>query len=147
MKTKSAIKPFILCTLLIGAVATFVANQYHERSRYPRDEWRKISPFTDLKFEGDEKIIAEYEGTYYEVSSIEGISSVELIGASRLHFGRKWQKRIREDIADVLIAAGVPETTTVVGLELKELETGKIRTVSDAKMTKENRAILYSKES
>lgn len=137
MNMRNYSKIITLCFLLVAAVVSY---QFKSSSR---PDWKKISPFTEVQFEG-EKIIAEYEGTFYEVASIEGISSAGLIEASRKHYGDLWQKRIREDIAEVLVAAGAPESTTV-GLELKELESGAIKTVANAEMTKENRRIIYNR--
>ena len=131
---KKCIKIVIL-VVLVTALGVSLFQSRHS------SDWKKISPFTDVKFDAG-KIIAEYEGTSYEVSSIEGISSRQLIIASKLNFGHRWQKRIREDIAEVLVAAGAPESTSVA-LELKELKTGVLKTVSNAEMTKENRSQIY----
>ncbi len=131
---KKCIKIVILI-VLVTALGVSIFQSRHS------SDWKKISPFTDVNFEAG-KIIAEYEGTSYEVSSIDGISSTQLIKISKLNFGYRWQKRIREDIAEVLIAAGAPESTSVV-LELKELKTGVLKTVSNAEMTKENRSQIY----
>lgn len=128
---KKYIKPVIFCALL---VAFFVCSKFDDASR---PDWKRISPFTDVRFE-NESIIVEFEGVLYEVSSIEGISSRSLIKASKARFGNLWQKRIREDIAEVLVAAGAPETTSV-SLELKELNTGEMVSVPNAEMTYENR--------
>ncbi|MDF1812985.1 MAG: hypothetical protein P1V20_12245 [Verrucomicrobiales bacterium] len=126
----------ILCILLFAAYATW---QFDSSSR---PEWKKISPFTSVTFE-NEKIIAEYEGTFYEVSAIEGISSEQLIETAKNHYGARWQKRIREDIAEVLVAAGAPDSTQV-DLILKDLLTGAETTIKDAEMTEENRRKIYT---
>ena len=135
---KKTDKLVALCILLIAIFVSIKLDQSSES----RSDWKKISPFTDLKFEG-EKIITEFEDTFYELASIEKISSAELIKVSKKEFGMKWQKRIREDIAEVLMEAGAPESTRVE-LELKELETGAVKTVQDAEMTHENRQKYYN---
>ena len=71
-------KKCIKIIILIVLVTAFGISLF--QSRHSSD-WKKVSPFTDVKFEAG-KIIAEYEGTSYEVSSIEGISSSQLIKAS-----------------------------------------------------------------
>ena len=137
---KSYTKPIIFGVMLTAAVLTFWADHLdHTRSSYRPTEWKKISPFTEMTFEEEGKIIAEYEDIRYELAAIGGITGSGLVKASKKHFGERWQKRIREDIADVLIAAGIPESDRV-DLELKDLKTGAVRTVFDAKMTRENRA-------
>ncbi|MGY8639517.1 MAG: hypothetical protein ACKVJU_00325 [Verrucomicrobiales bacterium] len=101
-----------LLVLSVPLVVAGVAFKMENSSSSRDTEWKKISPFTDMKFEG-ERIIAEYDGIFYELASIEKITSTELIKASKKEFGLKWQKRIREDIAEVLIAAGAPESIEV----------------------------------
>ncbi len=135
--TNSYAKLGIFCALL---VAFFVTGYLEESSRADRKrpDWKKISPFTAVSFK-DESILAEYEGIVYEVSSIEGIESRELVKAAKKRFRQEWQKRIREDIAEVLLAAGAPDSI-YVDLELKNLETGRVKSVSDAEMTRANRS-------
>tara|TARA_R110002096_G_scaffold189193_11_gene369581 strand:- start:905 stop:1324 length:420 start_codon:yes stop_codon:yes gene_type:complete len=132
--------PYVKIIILCVLVAAFFVTGYFQGSSRP--DWKKISPFTAVQFEG-EKILAEYEGTTYELSSIGGIASAELIKAAKKQFGSLWQMRIREDIAEVITAAGAPESTEV-DLELIDLETGAVKTVSDAEMTEENRSIIYN---
>jgi len=136
----SSIKPIIFCALI---VALFVTGYLSESSRLDRDrsDWKKISPFTAVSFEG-EAIVVVYEGVDYEALSIEGINSEDLIKVARREFGNHWQKRIREDIAEVLLAGGAPDTV-YVDLELKNLQTGERITVADAEMTRENRSKSY----
>lgn len=129
-------KIFIFIILLI---AFFVTGYFEDKAR---PEWKKISPFTAVSFEG-ETVFAEYDGTVYELASIEGIGSEALVMAAKKRFGRQWQKRIREDIAEVIAAAGAPEGR-YVDLELKDLETGVVKTVSDAEMTEEKRQKIKS---
>jgi len=126
--------------IIISAVTvlTLIAIAWPIRSR---EEWKKISPFTAVQIEG-EKILARYEGTFYEVSAIAGISSSEIIEASQKTFNDRWKKRIIEDIAEVLEAAGAPNSTCV-SLELIEPQSGKVTTVKKAEMTKQNRQKIY----
>jgi len=105
-------------------------------------DWKKISPFTDVKISNGE-IIAQFQGDFYKVKSIEGISSDRIIKVSKSKYEDQWIKRIREDIADVLIAAGAPESNHV-DLELEDLKDKKIKSVENAPMTRENRIIIYS---
>lgn len=125
-------KKIIIFIILL--IAFFVTG-YFKNEAIP--EWKKISPFTAVSFEG-ETIFAEFEGSVYELVSIEGVSSDELVKAAKKRFGRQWQKRIREDIAEVLIAAGAPEGL-YVDLALKDLKSGEVNLVSDAEMTYEKR--------
>ena len=130
-------KKSIEITLYVVLALAFVV--FMLQSRHSSD-WKKISPFTEVQFE-DGGIVVKYDGEFYELSSIEGISSRRLKTVSMVHFGFIWEKRIREDLAEVLEAAGADETTTV-RLELKNLDTGEIVTVAEAEMTQENRSVI-----
>lgn len=121
----------ILSILLVAAFVTF---HFKETSR---PEWKRISPFTAVEFDNQE-IIVEFEGITYRLSSIEGISSEALIIASKKKYGSLWQKRIREDIAEVLIAAGAPDSNQV-DLKLIEIDTGEAKSFTDAEMTVDKR--------
>lgn len=125
-------KKIVTCIILL--IALLVTGYFQNKER---PDWKKVSPFTAVSFEG-ETVFAEFEGTVYELASIEGIASPALVKAAKKRFGSQWQKRIREDIAEVLAAAGVPEGT-FVDLELKDLKSGEVKTISDAEMTYEKR--------
>lgn len=124
--------------MMAAFIAGFFVIAY--QSRHSSD-WKKISPFTDVQFEAG-KLFAEYQGTLYEVVSIEGLSSSRLMTMAKIHFGFRWKKRIREDLAEVLEASGL-ESTTTVRLELREIETGELMEVASAEMTQENRSMIY----
>jgi len=139
---KSLTKPIIAAIFLVAAVLTWQLKEETRNTSASDSDWKKISPFTAVTFE-ENTILAEYEGVVYQLNSIGGIGSQQLIDAARKEFGTKWQKRIREDIAEVLAAAGAPEGR-LVDLELKNLQTGAVKKVSDAEMTEKNRAIIYN---
>jgi len=105
-------------------------------------EWKKVSPFTDVKV-SDNKIVAQFDGEFYLVKSIEGISATKIIEVAKSTYDKKWVKRIREDIAEVLISAGAPESNHV-SLELVHMESKETKSVQNAPMTHENRQVIYS---
>ena len=129
-----------LTVLVILVIAFFVTGHLAESSR---PDWKKISPFTDVTFEG-ETILVEYDDTRYELVSIAEVPSPALVSAARKQFGIQWEKRIREDIAEVLVAAGVPEKR-FVELELRDQETEAIKKIPKAEMTEENRSKIYDR--
>lgn len=132
---KRNLKLVILGLLLVAlAVTTYLAET-------SRPDWRKVSPFTSIEIDG-EIVRVEYEGTRYELVAIEQAPTADLITASKRRFGRNWGKRLREDIAEVLGAAGIPESDRV-DLSLKDLESGEVALFPDAEMTTENRNRSY----
>lgn len=132
---KRNLKLVILGLFLVAlAVTTYLAET-------SRPDWRKVSPFTAIEIDG-EIVRVEYEETRYELIAIEQVPTADLIAASKRRFGRNWEKRLREDIAEVLGAAGIPESDRV-DLSLKDLESGEVALFPDAKMTTENRNRSY----
>lgn len=121
--------------MLILLLIAFGITKYLAESSRP--EWKKVSPFTAMEIEG-ETIHVEFKDNRYELVSIARIPTAELIAASKKRFGRLWEKRIREDIAEVLAAAGV-ENPDRVDLKLKEPGSGIVKHFPDAEMTSENR--------
>ncbi|MEO0446465.1 MAG: hypothetical protein AAF191_10370 [Verrucomicrobiota bacterium] len=131
-----------LVLFLVLVIAFFVTGHFDESSR---PDGKKISPFTEVMFE-NETILVEYESAKYELVSIAHVTSPTLVSSARKHFGRQWQKRIREDITDVLSAAGV-SPKRFVPLTLKDRETGTIKEIPHAEMTEENRRKIYNRSS
>ena len=134
---KRTLKLIVLALLVVALVVTGYLSESS------RPEWRKISPFTRIEISG-ESILVEHEEKEYELVSIEGIPTEELIAAAEKRFGRQWQKRIREDIAEVLGAAGVKESTHV-DLKLRDSVSGTETTFRDVEMTEEKRAEAYQR--
>ncbi len=126
-------------SLLILLLVAFAVTEYLAESSRP--DWKKVSPFTAVEI-ANEEILVEYEGATFQLISIERITTSELVSASKKRFGQRWDKRIREDIAEVLEAAGV-ESSQKVELKLREPDSGDVKTIPDAKMTKENRNKIY----
>ena len=131
---KTYTKLIMLYAVILTATAAFLFSGY--------GDWKRVSPFTDVKIK-DGQIITQFEGKFYLLKSIEGISSDALIDASKRAYDEQWKKRIREDIAEVLVEAGAPESNHV-NLVLSNLETGQDLIVESAPMTKANRDKIYS---
>lgn len=107
-----------------------------------RSVWGQVSAFTDVEFVED-GIRVEYEGAWYELVSIEGVSAGELVAGSKEAFGSVWRKRIGEDLLDVFAAMGVelaPEGG--VALRLRRGD-GSVLEVEDAPMTRANRQRIW----
>ncbi len=97
----------------------------------------KVSPFTEVGFDADKPLV-HYEGKRYELKKIDGIPAAKLIAASKRAFGRKWQKRIAEDLCELFEAMGHHYGPTV-SLELQPVGGGALVKVKAARMTRENR--------
>lgn len=88
----------------------------------PLDDWSRTAPWTGVRFE-DDGLEVEVDGEWWRLGSIDGVGADDLIGHSKRAFGSRWQKRIVEDIVEVLAAAEVKPSGTVE-LVLVDPETG-----------------------
>ena len=86
----------------------------------------------------------EYKGTLHQLEAIEGIKSDKIIEAAQKEFGSRWEKRVIEDIPEVLEAAGATASTNI-SLSLRELGTEHSTTIKGAEMTEANRQRIMEK--
>ena len=100
----------------------------------------KVSPFTSVGFY-QETVFVGYEGKTYLWQEIDGIPVAQVVAASKEHFGQIWEKRIREDLVEVLWKMDHQPGKTVK-LRLQDFKTKKETVVAKAPMTKANRRLL-----
>lgn len=105
------------------------------------DDAPKISPFTEVRFD-DERVIVTYEKQEYQWIEVDEIQVESMISAAKWRFGFVWQKRIAEDMVDVLWGMGHRPKETV-RLRLKDLKTGEVLEIAEALMTGDNRSAVY----
>ena len=110
-----------------------------------RGEWDnappKLSPFTDVRFE-DEQVIVAYDGQTYQWLELNGIKVEDIVTSSKKQFGGQWQKRISEDLVELLWGMG-HQPGNMVKLRLLDLKTKQDFVVENAPMTKENRYAIF----
>ncbi len=97
----------------------------------------KLSPFTAVRFE-DEQVIVAYDGQTYQWVELNGIKVEDIVTSSKKQFGGRWQKRISEDLVELLWGMG-HQPGNMVKLRLLDLKTKQDFVVENAPMTKENR--------
>ena len=103
----------------------------------------KLLPFTDVRFENDRVFVA-YEGWDYQWLELDHLSVEDVVASAKGQFGDRWQKRIAEDLVEVLWGMDHQPAGTV-RLRLVDATTGKEVVVAAAKMTEENRQLVYRK--
>jgi len=100
----------------------------------------KLSPFTSVRFE-DEQVIVAYEDQTYQWLELDGIKVKDIVTSSKKQFGRQWQKRISEDLVELLWGMD-HQPGNSVKLRLLDLKTKQDFVVENAPMTKENRSAI-----
>lgn len=101
----------------------------------------RLSPFTEVSCDKDKALVA-FSDKRYELISIDGLSTKQILDFCRETFSTRWEKRFAEDLVEVMSGMG-KEAGTIVSLVLKELDTNNLITVPDAPMTAENRRAVW----
>ncbi|MEQ9454961.1 MAG: hypothetical protein RLN76_10270 [Phycisphaeraceae bacterium] len=105
---------------------------------YPR-----VSPFEAIEWGETEDAIprVKVDGVWYFLGSIHTVTVSDLVAFSRETFGDRWQKRIDEDLVEVLSKMGHPPGETVL-LRMVSVEETEFVSV-EVLMTEENRRAIW----
>ena len=102
----------------------------------PLDDWARTAPWSGVRFV-DQGLEVQVDDQWWRLRSIEGVETSELFAHAKRAFGSRWEKRIVEDIVEVLVEAGVRPTRRV-DLELENLDREQ-RVSKNVEMTRDNR--------
>ena len=105
---------------------------------------RRMSPFEMIRFRGYAPQV-QLDGVWYGLLAIEGIAARDLLRFCRKAYGHKWLERFCEDLVSAMTAMGRQPGKTV-DLLLKDLQTGKARTLPKVRLTAANRRAIRSAE-
>ena len=103
----------------------------------------KLSPFTDVRFVG-EHIDVTFDGQTFRWRELDEIRVEDIVKSAQEQFGNRWQKRISEDLVEVLWGMSHKPSRTVQ-LRLTDLTTNEDVVIENAPLTRENRRALYLK--
>jgi hypothetical protein len=98
----------------------------------------KASPFTAVRWEGDEPIV-RFEGEWYQFEGLDELSKAEIIAHAREAYGDRWQKRFSEDLVEVLQGMGHAPQVEVRLVLRRDGET----VVETGRMSEENRRRVW----
>ena len=101
----------------------------------------RVSPFTAMRFES-RQVLVTFQGDEYQWLEVDGIKVEDIVAAAKGRFWGRWQKRVSEDLVDVLWGMDHRPGETVA-LRLLDIKTNEERFVEEAPMTRENRSTLY----
>ena len=105
------------------------------------DRWERRSPFQNVQVKND-RVEVRVEGKQYVLLAIDELPTKDILKSSRKQFGNLWEKRFVEDLVEVMGGMGHMPGPTVT-LKLSELDTGKVVTLREVPMTKDNRQAIY----
>ncbi|HTU26152.1 MAG TPA: hypothetical protein VMF30_12175, partial [Pirellulales bacterium] len=75
---------------------------------------------------------------WFQLVAIDGVAADDLVAFSQRTFKDKWQKRIEEDLVEVLFRMG-HEPKDAVRLVVRPIGSSETRTLDNVAMTKANR--------
>lgn len=131
------------CAAGIMAVAGIGATLLISSPTVARARFARTAPFDGIRWSDPGATPSvRVDGTWWKLEAIDGVSTQDLLAASREAFGDRWKKRMEEDIVEVLIAAGSTPGDTV-SLTLRDLETGQLVEEEDVPLTAENRREIW----
>jgi len=104
---------------------------------------QQVSPFTKVRIENG-KALVTYAGSEFELNSVHGVSTADILDFCRRQYKDRWQKRFSEDLVEVLEQMGHSlNGEHTVSLVLIDPTTGKTTTVDQAVMTEKNRQSVH----
>ena len=132
--------------VLIGIDETEAKERIEKLTELPQKRieeapFAKLSPFTEVSCDED-KALVTFSGKRYELVSIDGLTTKQILYFCRKAFAARWEKRFAEDLVEVMSGMG-REVGSSVNLALKELDTNNVITVPDAPMTADNRRAVW----
>lgn len=117
--------------LLLAALVTFVAPAAAQEPPEP------LAPFDAIRWSPEVRV----DGRWLALRSINGVPVDEISAFAQLAYGDRWQRRIGEDLVELLAAMGHPVEATVT-LTVRDPISGKQWVLEDVPMTAANRSAV-----
>ena len=140
----------LVLVLLIGVPAMWVAarSSAERAALAERDaraaEWRargQRSPFEAVQWDGTTPNV-QVRGKWYELVSMDGLSSAQIVARCQALDPQHWKKRFEEDLEEVLTRTGHPIGDHTM-LEVKDPQTGQVQALLNVPLTRENRQAIW----
>jgi predicted esterase len=107
----------------------------------PQDRYEKLSPFEAVRWKGPAYEVQVGKG-WYELRGINDLTIDEIVKFCKESEPRRWEKRLDEDLVEMLSRMGKPPGKTVA-LKVRTLDTGEAKVLADVLMTEENRKAIW----
>lgn len=114
-----------------------------------RQSYAKLSPFRGARWNGPHCQVL-YNGAWYDLVAIDEQPIEKIVDFSQDRYRGIWQKRIDEDLVEVLDTMGVSlkvaadQKSSSVSLALRTLDTKQPLNIADAPMNEDNRWALWA---
>ncbi|MCH8150368.1 MAG: hypothetical protein IH987_20720, partial [Planctomycetes bacterium] len=124
----------LFALLFLTAVAFGTLPERSLAQRYP-----KLAPYAAIRWTPEVQI----DGKWYALRSINDLPVEKIVGFAKKKYRGRWQKRINEDLVQVLTEMGHSPGMTVK-LVVVDLETGKETTLDKVPLTAKNRRSIWN---
>ena len=120
---------------LLGAVSA-AAEPFEKTAPYTGVRWVQSPAVADVG--PQTRVQVQLQGRWWELVSIAGVLAADIEGFSKENYGRRWQKRIGEDLPQLFAQMNKPLGQRV-DLVLKNPQTGAVTALEGVPMTQANR--------
>jgi hypothetical protein len=101
----------------------------------------RLAPFDGVRWKGDVPIV-HVENVWCELVAVDDMTAERIGAFSKKHYHKIWQKRIEEDLVEVLAGLG-QQPGERVKLTLRSLDTQQVSELPDVPMTHANREKVW----
>lgn len=102
----------------------------------------KVSPFSGLRFEENAPVV-KVASDWYTLVSIDDVPANQIVAYSKRTYGNRWQKRIGEDLVELMAGMGKQPGDTV-RLVVSPVGSSTEQTLERVAMTRANREAIRS---
>lgn len=107
------------------------------------DEYPKLAPFTATRFPGYDLVEIRVRDRWYRLMRLDAHPVADLVRFARNEYGRRWQKRVTEDLAEILTRMGDDDVATV-DLLVVDVADGREVRLDGVEMTASNRRAAWT---
>jgi hypothetical protein len=105
-------------------------------------DYDRVSPFDMVRWSGDSPEVRVGK-VWYGLVSIEGVATADVLAHCKRKHGSRWDKRFCEDLVQVFAEMRKPLGKKHVTLVVRDLSTGKERTLTKVAMSEDNRDAIW----
>ncbi|HEY4311771.1 MAG TPA: serine hydrolase domain-containing protein [Pirellulales bacterium] len=108
--------------------------------RFEKEAFAKKSPFAAVRWQ-ESRPEVKIDDQWYQLLSLDGLTTDDILAFSRQKYGNRWQKRFEEDLVELLSRMGHPPQETVK-LEVRAVTSQQTQVLQDVSMTAANRQAI-----
>jgi hypothetical protein len=128
--------------LLAGALQAPAIAQTTQSTQSVGPAAPRISPFQAVRWQTDTPQV-QVDGTWYELVSLDDAPADQIVSYCKTLDARNWQRLFSQDLISVLVKMAVdPGVSTTANLQVKDLQSGQVKTLTDVPMTAENETAI-----